>query len=126
MFDCIILTHGDLGFCLKDTVEQMMGKQPGMMVISNQGKDAEAVFSRLEELVSKNKSKDIFLFIDLYGGSCWQVAKKFGSKKGSVVLITGVNLPMLVQFLSKREKLDKFELLEKVVESGKGGIVTEF
>jgi mannose PTS system EIIA component len=126
MFDCIILTHGNLATSLKDTVEQMMGKQVGMMIISNQGKDPEGLLSRLEELVSKSKSKEIFLFVDLYGGSCWQAAKKFSSKRGDVVLITGVNLPMLVQFLSKRERLDKFELLEKVVESGKGGIVTEF
>lgn len=126
MFDCIILTHGNLATSLKDTVEQMMGKQMGMMVVSNQGKDPEGLLSKLEELVSKSKSKEIFLFVDLYGGSCWQVAKKFSSKRGDVVLITGVNLPMLVQFLSKRERLDKFELLEKVVESGKSGIVTEF
>ena len=126
MFDCVILSHGSLGNCLKNTVEQMMGKQPGMVVISNRGKDVESLLSKLEGLFSKRKSKEVFLFVDLYGGSCWQVAKRFGSKRGDVVLITGVNLPMLVQFFSKRDKLNKFELLEKVVESGKGGIVTEF
>ena len=126
MFDCVILSHGNLGNCLKNTVEQMMGKQPGMMVISNRGKDIESLLSKLEGLFSKRKSKEVFLFVDLYGGSCWQAAKRFGSKRDDVVLITGVNLPMLVQFFSKREKLNKFELLEKVVESGKGGIVTEF
>lgn len=126
MFDCVILTHGDLGNCLKETVEQMMGKQQGMMVISNQGKDVESLLCRLEEIVPKGKSKEIFVFVDLHGGSCWQTAKRFGAKRGDVVLITGVNLPMLVQFFSKRNRLSKFELLEKVVESGKGGIITEF
>lgn len=126
MFDCVILSHRSLGNCLKNTVEQMMGKQPGMVVISNRGKDVESLLSKLEGLFSKRKSKEVFLFVDLYGGSCWQAAKRFSSKRGDVVLITGVNLPMLVQFFSKRDKLNKFELLEKVVESGKGGIVTEF
>jgi len=126
MFDCIVLTHGDLGNCLKDTVEQIMGKQLGMTVVSNQGKDLQGIISGLEEAALKGNYKEIFLFIDLYGGSCWQAAKRFSSKKEKVLLITGVNLPMLIQFFSKRDKLDKFELLERIVESGKGGIVTEF
>ncbi len=126
MFDCMILTHGSLGSCLKEIVEEMMGKQQGMTVVSNQGRDVESLLSKLEEIALKNKSREIFFFVDLYGGSCWQTAKRFGAKRGDVILITGVNLPMLVQFFSKRNKLNRFELLERVVESGKGGIITEF
>jgi PTS system mannose-specific IIA component/PTS system mannose-specific IIB component len=126
MFDCVILAHGNLGNCLKDTVEQIMGKQLGMTVVSNQSRDLQGIVSELEEVVLKSNQNEIFLFVDLYGGSCWQAAKRFGSKKENVVLVTGVNLPMLVQFFSKRDKLNKFELLEKVVESGKSGIITEF
>ena len=126
MFDCIILAHGELGDCLKKTIEHMIGKQSGMEVVSNRGKGTEELLCRLEKLVPQDKTDEVFLFVDLYGGSCWQTAKRFASKRGNVILVTGVNLPMLVQFLNKRDKLGKFELLERVAESGKDGIVTEF
>jgi PTS system mannose-specific IIA component len=129
MIGCVILTHGDLGLALKNTLEGIMGRQKGISVISNSGLGKEELFSALhKEANRKVHPEGIVIFVDMFGTSCWQTAKRVAAtvdKDGQKsAVITGVNLPMLVKFFSLRTSLPVEELVPLIKQEGEKGIKT--
>ena len=123
MIGCVILTHGDLCFGLKNTLEGMMGKQEGLLVISNLGVGKDQLFSKLKKAVADQKfGEGVLIFVDLFGSSCWQIAKNVASQDQNVAVVTGVNLPMLVKFFAKRNTLPFEKIVSLVKEEGGKGI----
>jgi mannose/fructose-specific phosphotransferase system component IIA len=102
MIGCVILTHGDLCFGLKNTLEQMMGKQEGLLAISNLGVGKDQIGSKLKKTLNENRFEEgVVIFVDLFGSSCWQISKIVASDDQNVAVLSGVNLPMLVLFQKK-------------------------
>jgi mannose/fructose-specific phosphotransferase system component IIA len=68
------------------------------------------------------------IFTDFLGGSAYAVARQLvhdcQSKEGvrDCAALTGVNLPMLISFVTKRGKLPFAELVEAVRNDGHRGI----
>jgi len=123
MIGCVILTHGDLCFGLKNTLEQMMGKQEGLSVISNLGVGKDQISLKLKKAINEDRFKQgVVIFVDLFGSSCWQIAKNIASQNQNVAVLTGVNLPMLVKFFSKRKTLPFEKIVSLVKEEGEKGI----
>jgi PTS system mannose-specific IIA component len=123
MIGCVILTHGDLCFGLKNTLEGMMGKQEGFLVISNLGLGKDQLSSKLKKAITDERFKEgVVIFVDLFGSSCWQISKDIASQNKNVAVVTGVNLPMLVKFFGKRETLSFEKLVSLVKEEGEKGI----
>lgn len=123
MIGCVILTHGDLCFGLKNTLEGMMGKQEGLLVISNLGAGKDQIRSKLSKAINTDKFKEgVVIFVDLFGSSCWQVSKVIASPDQKIAVVCGVNLPMLIKFFSKRKTLPFEKLVSLVKEEGEKGI----
>jgi PTS system mannose-specific IIA component len=127
---CILLTHGDLGSGLKDTLEGIMGRQKGLAVISNVGLGKEELISALQQCSIDQSCEDgVVIFVDMFGTSCWQTAKKVASNacggQKKIAVITGVNLPMLVKFFSLRDSLSVDELVPLLKQEGEAGIRIE-
>ena len=130
MTGCVILTHGDLCFGLKNTLEGIMGKQKRLSVISNAGLGKEELISVLQKKIDQETSEDgVVIFIDMFGTSCWQTARRVASgmsgDKHKISVITGVNLPMLVKFFTLRESVPLSRLVFLVKQEGEKGIRTE-
>ncbi len=130
MVGCILLTHGDLGSGLKDTLEGIMGRQKGLAVISNVGLGKEELISALQQCSIDQSCEDgVVIFVDMFGTSCWQTAKKVASNacggQKKIAVITGVNLPMLVKFFSLRDSLPVDELVPLLKKEGEAGIRIE-
>ena len=107
-----------------------MGKQEGLSVISNSGLGREELLTALRDEVNQEQDKDgVIIFVDMFGTSCWQTAKKVVAEAGGhgsrSAVITGVNLPMLVKFFSKRQTLPLEQLVPLVKQEGEKGIRTE-
>jgi PTS system mannose-specific IIA component len=123
MVGCVILTHGDLCFGLKNTLEQMMGKQEGLLAISNLGVGNDQIGSKLRKAVNEDRFREgAVIFVDLFGSSCWQISKTVASQDRNIAVLSGVNLPMLVKFFSKRKTLPFKQLVSLVQEGGERGI----
>jgi PTS system mannose-specific IIA component len=130
MVGCILLTHGDLGSGLRHTLEGIMGKQTGLAVISNVGLGKEELVSTLQNCSRDHSCEDgVVIFVDMFGTSCWQTAKKVASDCGGrdkkIAVITGVNLPMLVKFFSLRDSLSMDRLVPLLKQEGEAGIRIE-
>ncbi|MBD3168632.1 MAG: hypothetical protein GF307_04060 [candidate division Zixibacteria bacterium] len=123
VYPAIIFAHGDLGDSLRDAIEGMIGECPYFITVSNRGVGPEDIESRLEEAYSRYKDRPaVFIFIDLFGSSCWKAAKLLGMKNKNIRIITGVNLPMLLSFFTKRGRFEADDLEQEIKLAGKKGI----
>jgi len=67
------------------------------------------------------------IFVDFYGGSTYAVTRtivhSYGrSGKATCAVITGINLPMLISFVTKRNEMSFSDLVETVRTDGHRGI----
>ncbi|MGB8657141.1 MAG: hypothetical protein WCE90_05085 [Candidatus Zixiibacteriota bacterium] len=127
MVGCIVLTHGDLCYGLKNTLEGIMGKQEGLSVLSNAGLGREELFSSLHQKISEEDGGDgVIIFVDMFGTSCWQAAQRArleaSAKKVRTAVIAGVNLPMLVKFFESRDSLSFDQLIPLIIQEGEKGV----
>jgi mannose PTS system EIIA component len=115
----VILTHGSLGRALMDAVEKMLGPQTGVNVLSNEGLSLEQIVEAVEARLGETPS---VIFVDHCGGSPFVACKSLHSRHPQHALLTGVNLPMLLSFFTKRGRLPFEELVQTVESDGHRGI----
>ncbi len=123
MIHGVVYTHADLGMAFCEAIESMMGPQQGLVGMSNQGLSSEGMLAALEEAVGAGADGAI-VFTALHGGSCWQTAERLSRQRPNVQHLTGVNLPMLLAFINKRESTELESLAEALTEYGCQGIRT--
>jgi mannose/fructose-specific phosphotransferase system component IIA len=115
----IIIGHGDLAVGLIDATRSITGIAPdALQGISNTGKAPDALVRDLAALLDGGPT---VIFTDLQAGSCAFCARRLCREHGGTALITGVNLPMLVDFAMNRT-LPLDELLARLVDRGRSGI----
>jgi mannose/fructose/sorbose-specific phosphotransferase system IIA component len=108
MKNTIIITHGEFGKELLKSVEMIIGKQTKAVAFSlNPGENLESFKSIIEDYMSENEKYTIF--VDLYGGTPFNISGAMISK--NVKVITGVNMPMLLEYFT-HEEIDIDKLLD--------------
>jgi mannose PTS system EIIA component len=121
MLKAIVVTHGFLGAELIRTAEAILGPQDGVAFVSNSGTSLETLSDRVRALLSE-PDEPVLLFVDLLGGSCSHAAREIRAVHERLVLVSGVNLPMLLEFFCNRERVSLEELKTRLVAKGKDGI----
>lgn len=117
----IVVAHSALAQALIDAVERIAGVDDALVALSNEGLSPEAVRERLDELAGDGPA---IVFADLREGSCGLAARQVCIGSGPHrALITGVNLPVLLDFAMKRH-LPLDELVPRLVERGRGSIAS--
>lgn len=117
MIKGLIITHGNLGKELIHVAETILEKKTDLDYISLDWKeDGSRMFNKLETYIKKNEGGQTVIFTDMFGGSPTNICYKFKSK--NIEIITGVNLPGLLKFLTHREKQVAFNELVKIIKKG--------
>jgi mannose/fructose-specific phosphotransferase system component IIA len=119
----LLVTHGALGQELVRTVERILGHQAGVMTVSNDDRSADDLRAEIERRVREVPAgQSVVLFSDLAAGSCG-IASRQAEVEGRVVKrLTGVNLPMLLEFFHYRDALPLEDLIVRLEAKGKAGI----
>lgn len=117
MIKCIILTHGNLGKALLDTTKKIVGPVEGIKTISNELVSLKDLVSNLDDAVKDFGDNDILIMADFCGGSCWHAAQVIKRNKPNIALLSGVNLPMMLSFVNKRESYKLPDLANYLKES---------
>ena len=98
----IIITHGNYGKEIIKSVEMIAGKQDNAYSFSiNEDTNIEEVKKEVEALI--NDEEYIYMFVDIYGGSPFNIAINFLSKE-KVHVISGFNMPMILEFFVNRNR----------------------
>lgn len=101
MINIVVMTHGELAFGFKSAVELLAGESKNIFYLSIMPADDEKkLFDKLEDL---NLDSNTIIFTDIQGGSPHKVASIYQMKNEGVEVITGVNLPLLINSVLLRE-----------------------
>lgn len=125
MINFLLVSHGGMMAGLMSAVELISGKQTGIGLISLQEGDAiEQLGQKIEESISSllPESTGIVIMVDLFGASTFNQAAIVASKFSNVEVITGLNLPMLLEVFFMRDSLSLSELTDHARQSGISGI----
>jgi PTS system mannose-specific IIA component len=97
----IVLAHGDMAQGMVDAVRHIAGKGGETLVpVSNRGLGPDAI---AEEIRQHAGAGPTIVFTDLQSGSCGFAARRCLQDVPKLVVISGVNLPMLLEFVMRRE-----------------------
>ena len=96
MKEILILTHGDFGKALIKSAEMIVGEMENVKSFGLQpGVSPEDFIKEVMTLIDDN-TKEYFVLVDLFGGTPFHAAM-YLTKNYDVNVITGVNLPLLVE-----------------------------
>lgn len=89
----------------------------------NPGDDIQKGEQMLEEYVDElDQEEGVLIMADLFGGTPSNLATKIALRRENVETVTGVNLPMIIQFVTERETQTLDELVESCIETAQDGI----
>jgi mannose/fructose-specific phosphotransferase system component IIA len=123
MIPALVLTHGGIGGELVDVVQMILGPVPGLEAASNRGLSANQTTELVEAwLAAREPGQGGLVFIDEHGGSCASAARLAGTEAAGVPILSGVNLAMLLAFVTWREESPPDELVQRIVDHGRKAI----
>jgi PTS system mannose-specific IIA component len=124
MIGIVIVTHSQLGDALIETAEFIIGKRPEALisVSIDLNESADVLRGKIAKGIKKVKSKDgVLILTDMFGGTPSNLSYSF-LEEGKIEVISGVNLPILIQAANKRSKFNLTKLAVKLEAFGKKSI----
>jgi mannose/fructose/sorbose-specific phosphotransferase system IIA component len=122
MINAIIIGHGDFAQAMLRTAESIVGEQENVEVVSNKGFSCEQLGRDIERRC-RNRERDTIIFLDLPGGSCTITCYTLLKSHHDLNIISGVNLPLLIEFFMLRNKYSARDLVSLLVKKGKDNII---
>lgn len=117
----LIVTHADLGQALVRAAEKVVGTVEGVTLLSNEGLSRADLEQAIEQLVQGWSAGGVLL-TDFWGGSCHTCGASAMRRHGEVVIVTGINLPLLLDYLHNRDQLSASELADRLQIKGRESI----
>ena len=117
----LIVTHADLAQSLVRAAETVVGPVEDVTLLSNDGRSRDDLERAIEERV-QSWARGGLLLTDFWGGSCHTCGASAVRRHGEVVIVTGVNLPLLLDYLHNRDRLAVGELAERLQQKGRDSI----
>ncbi|MCC8381668.1 PTS mannose transporter subunit IIAB [Xenorhabdus sp. PB30.3] len=121
----MIGTHGAAAEQLLRTTEMLIGEQENVSYIDFvPGENADTLFEKYNKrLESLDTTQGVLFFVDTWGGSPFNAANRIAVDKENYEIITGVNVPMLVEaFMCRDDDPSMEELVAVALETGREGI----
>ena len=125
MIGCILTGHGTFANGLADAVSLIAGDQdyfiPVPFIEAGAASYPETLASTISDLL--DQTDGVLIFCDLLGGTPFNQAMMLSQNYNNVEVVTGTNLPMLLETLSLRlASTTLTDLLQTALESGIAGV----
>lgn len=125
MIGIVVVSHGPLAEAIKSAAEMIVGPQERFLALGmNPAADLDRLREQIESAATEVAAGDIagvLVLVDLMGGSPAN-ASAYLANSGTTVLC-GVNLPMLLEVLTTRERASIQELTEIALQAAKDGVI---
>ncbi len=111
MIKCVVVSHGEVASGLVASCERILGECEHVYALQCRGLSRPQVQQQIEALIeTENLHEGLLILVSLYGGSFWQSAVHVAGKHRNVEVISGVNLSLLISFVTKRSQYSLKEL----------------
>jgi mannose/fructose-specific phosphotransferase system component IIA len=121
----LLVMHADLASAMIRAAEKLDGPVEEVEILSNEGLSRDTLEEEIEKRVGHWDHGGIVL-TDFWGGSCHICGASAARRRaaagtpghGEVIIVTGINLPALIDYLHNRDQYDVVELAERVRRKG--------
>lgn len=115
----VVVAHGAMAVGLVDAVRAIAGISEDVLVpVSNRGLAPQAIADAVRDATGGRPS---IVFTDLPSGSCGSAARMLIRDTTGVAVVCGVNLAMLLDFVTHRE-MNVADLLDRLVMKARDSI----
>jgi len=123
MIGGIIVCHGRMAEEFLNALTIILGEAPNIEAISiGWYDDVEDSKKKINQSLKRVDQKSgVVIFTDMFGGTPSNLSFSF-YKENHVEIITGVNLPMLIKFVSLQRNNNLKDVAKKVVDQGKKNV----
>ena len=124
MIGILVVAHAELGQTLINTVEFILGgEQEQIMAISiDIQQNPDLLRKKIKQGIARVRAENgVIILTDMFGGTPSNLSYSF-LEEGSVEVISGVNLPILLKAVTARKKMDMEKLTAALVDHGKKSI----
>lgn len=113
MKQILIATHGKMASGIRYTAELIVGKMAEITTIDAYVTPEDNVEEQFKNYFSQHEEDRIIVFTDLMGGSVNQKLMEY-AKRDNVSLVTGTNLPVLIQVMLAGDDVTEEEIEEYI------------
>lgn len=124
MIGIVIVTHCQLGEALIEAAEFIIGERPGSLesVSIDLSENAEKLRNKISQGIKKvERQEGVLILTDMFGGTPSNLSYSF-LEEGRIEVLSGVNLPVLIQAANMREKMKLDQLASNLESFGKKSI----
>ena len=127
--DCTVLVvaHGKLARELVATSEMLIGAQDNVITVEFMpGENLESLMQKLGGIIEQqNIQGSLLLVVDMFSGTPFNASTWFVKHRPETQVITGVNIPMLVNILLERKDAEDLkQLVNLACEIGQDAVKT--
>lgn len=124
MIGIVLATHGKFSEGILQSSEMIFGVNENVKAVTLMSDEGpNDIKEKMEVAISSFDSQDEVLFlVDLWGGTPFNQANMLLEHKKKWAIVTGLNLPMLIEALVGRATLSAHELATHIVASAKEGV----
>ncbi|MCF8025475.1 MAG: PTS fructose transporter subunit IIA [Desulfobacteraceae bacterium] len=118
MVGIVIVTHGQLGETLIETAAAIFDERPEAVtsVSIDLSQDVNKLRNKIQKAIdSVNQNDGIIILTDMFGGTPSNLSYSF-LEEGSIEVISGVNLPVLIKAANHRNREADLPVLVKTIE----------
>jgi mannose/fructose-specific phosphotransferase system component IIA len=117
----LLVMHADLASALLRAAEKVYGPIEDVRVLSNEGFSRSQLEDAIEVEVQGWAHGGLVL-TDFWGGSCHTCGAAAMRRHGEIIILTGINLPALLDYLHNRTRMNLTELAERLQAKGRESI----
>jgi PTS system mannose-specific IIA component len=125
LISILVVSHGALADGMVDAMQMITGQQDKVMALGLKETEApEDLIDRIREAADTLDDGDgVLIMVDLYGATPFNSSSRlYMESDRKIEVITGVNLPMLVEIVISREGQNLSDLVNQAYQSGMEGI----
>ncbi|MBU4486003.1 MAG: hypothetical protein KKD38_03670 [Candidatus Delongbacteria bacterium] len=122
----LIVTHGDLGKTIIEVSGKIIGeiKDECLTSLSNEGLSTLELADKIRAVIEKHPDSYFIIATDFPGGSCFIASKKIASSSMQISTVSGLNISMVLSFLTKKDLYSEYQLTEIIKTDGNRAIVS--
>ena len=120
----VIAAHGHLAEGLVASSAMIVGPSDDVVAVTFEPSEGpDDLLAKYAAAVEASSSQEYLILVDLFGGSPYNAAARFAAGRDDADVVTGVNLPMLVEVLGRRLTGGSLpELVDTARTAGAGGV----